>query len=67
SAPGHHFFYCLLVNPAKYADSICNQYCFPHSMADGKDLTFFIDDMSHTDIAVQFNESFERCVNNPLF
>lgn len=23
--------------------------------------------MSHSDIAAQFNESFERCVNNPLF
>ena len=36
-------------------------------MADSRDLTFYIDDMSHTDRAVQFNESFERCVNDPLF
>jgi len=24
-------------------------------------------DMSHTDIILQFNETFERCVNDPLF
>ena len=36
-------------------------------MTDSRDLTFYIDDMSHTDRALQFNESFERCVNDPRF
>ena len=37
-------------------------------MTDRRYLTFYIDVMSRTtDIAGQFNESFERCVNDPLF